>query len=155
MYIVHCQERGCIGLVVHPRPPRDFSRSGGNLDSWGKPWGRRNTCTMYKYTFVHCTIQYIRLNDVYGHSLINNPSLRWIRKSTLLCSSDSVEINTSLVQMREMPFHFLQSSQRVGSSWSEYLRRWLWSQKILLLTNDQGQHCLVNVLHNLMNNLAL
>ena len=90
---VHCREEGCIGLYIPDdqeisRGPRDVPRAKpeGNLEVGGD---------------VQPNIS--RLEAVYGHSLIINP-YQGMYQEIHPCragSIGSVEINTSLLMMRE------------------------------------------------------
>ena len=85
-YCIRTLPRGGMYWVVHPRRPRDFPRAEGNLEVGGD---------------VQPNIS--RLEAVYGHSL-NINLYQGMYQAIHPCragSIGSVEINTSLLMMRE------------------------------------------------------
>ena len=106
---VHCLKSGWIGLYIpdhqemsRGRSPRDISRAEGNLEVGGDVQPKSS-----------------RLEAVYGHSLVINPSLRMYQEihPCRASSIDSVKFNTSLPMMREW-ICFLHIFFELAQSWT-------------------------------------
>ena len=94
---IHCLESGCIGLYIPSDleislGPQDVPRASGNLSVVGDV--QPNTSLLSAVYVYNAS----RLEAVYGHSLIINPSLGMYQE---IHPSRGVKINNFLIMMRE------------------------------------------------------